>query len=89
MKIKLIPLLSLGCILGFAYNKIISHYKTTLARLGIMVCRKYGRRRGKLIFRYSVSYSADEIQVSDIYVRLGNGFETCVAAFQRYRIGTR
>lgn len=28
-------------------------------------------------------------QVSDIYVRLGNGFETCVQAFNRVGIDTR
>lgn len=30
----------------------------------------------------------DVFQVSDIYVRLGNGFELCVAAFRRVGIST-
>jgi hypothetical protein len=39
--------------------------------------------RSQLLFA-----EADAQQVSDIYVRLGNGFEVCVAAFQRAGLKT-
>jgi hypothetical protein len=32
---------------------------------------------------------ADNAQVSDVYVKLGNGFEHCVNAFHRVGISTR